>query len=853
MLRDGAPDVSEMSRLKGAVSKVWPGHPEHIGGSDLRDYLAKVFLVGVAYYVAARLGLQLSLIERNVTPLWPPTGIAVVAFLVWGRSVWPGVALAALAVNLPISTNILAAAATAVGNTLAPLVAAVLLVRVGFRREMDRLRDAIAIVFLAALASMLISASVGTVTLVLSGAIPMRLFVAAWAVWWTGDAMGVLVVAPVLLTLFQRRSLGSLSQRLEAVVLFMLIVIISVWVVNTDLQLMFLVIPFLGWAAWRFQQRGAAPAALLVAGIASWAAAHGLGVFRTGTLFEKMVTLQSFNATVAFSSSVFAALVSERTQAREALEKSAAELDARVRRRTSELSTANEQLRREIAERVEADRRLRQQETLLAEAQQMAEIGSWEWLIPENLVSWSDEMYRIHGYRPQEFPLTFERAVEQVAGADLKRIRRNVEAALHRRRAHELPAIEYRIVRPDGSERVLLGIARLSVGADGTPARMVGTVQDITEGKKAEREHRIAETLQRSFLPDRLPEIPGVLLAARYVPASSDMQVGGDWYDVIQLPKGNVGLAIGDVAGHGLRAASTMGQLRMALRAYALEEGSPTRVVTRLRHLVRQSPVPDMATLIYLIFDPDSGMVRFANAGHPPPLVVGGDADTSYLEGPLGPPLGAVAPPEDNLDATHQLATGSTLLLFTDGLVERRGRSIREGLDRLSSLATHSAEDLESLCDRLLLSMVGDQGSDDIALLALRPVPIAEEPLRLHLPAEPYVLAPLRQTLRRWLREIGAPPQIANEILIACGEACANVIQHAYAAKEGVLEIDLAVLDGTVDVTVRDHGGWRPLSETDRGRGQRLMQGLMDSVTVDTDLGGTVVRMQRRLKDTSRS
>src|SRR5206468_11217883 len=159
-----------------------------------------------AYYVAAILGLRVALIERNVTPLWPPTGIAVVAFLIFGWRVWPGVALAAFAVNLPISTNGLAAAATATGNTLAPIVAAVLLVRVGFRREIDRLQDALAIVFLAALLSTLISASVGAGTLVLSGAIPAGRFPAAWAVWWTGDAMGVLVVAPFLLVLLQRRS-----------------------------------------------------------------------------------------------------------------------------------------------------------------------------------------------------------------------------------------------------------------------------------------------------------------------------------------------------------------------------------------------------------------------------------------------------------------------------------------------------------------------------------------------------------------------------------------------------------------------------------------------------------------------
>ncbi|TMK46482.1 MAG: PAS domain S-box protein [Actinobacteria bacterium] len=825
-----------------------PGNLAQTIRSNPLGYAGKVLIVGFAYYAAARLGLRVALIERNVTPLWPPTGIALVAFLVYGRAVWPGVALAAFAVNLPISTNALAAGATAAGNTLAPLVAVSLLVSVGFRREIDRLWDAVDIVFLGALLSMLISASVGAGILVLSGAISANEFPGAWAVWWTGDAMGVLVVAPFLLSLFQRPWSGSLRERTEGAALLLLVAVVSFLVMNTDRGLMFLVIPFLGWTAWRFQQRGAAPAALIAAGIASWAAAHDLGPFRHGTLFEKMITLQSFDATVAFSSLFFAALVTERIRDREALEHAAAELEERVTRRTIELSAANELLKREIAERHESDRRLRQREGQLAETQQAAQVGSWEWMIAENRVSWSDEMYRIHGHLPQEFPLTFDKAVEQVVHDDIVRIRANVKAALERGRDQHLPDIEYRIVRPDGAERVLLGRAELNVGPNGQPLRMIGTVQDVTESKMAEREHRIAETLQRSLLPDRLPEIPGVLLAARYVPATTDLEVGGDWYDVVQLPDGRVGLAIGDVAGHGLRAASTMGQLRMALRVCALEERSPTRVVTRLRHLVRGQLGSDFATLVYLVFDPDSGTVRFANAGHPPPLVVEGKEGASYLEGGLGPPLGAVGFPDRYLDVTYHLAAGSTLFLFTDGLVERRGATIRDGLDRLKALAAASDEDLEAMCDHVLLSMVESDVSDDVALLALRPVRLASEPLLLRLPAEPYVLASLRQTLRRWLREIEASPQVANDILIACGEACANVIQHAYGAKEGLLEVDLVLLDGTVEVTVRDHGTWRPISGRDGGHGERLMQGLMDSVNVNSGSGGTIVQMKRRLQ-----
>src|SRR5919197_2092351 len=326
------------------------------GARDLRsEFLTpviKVALVAATYYVSARLGLRLALVEKNVTPLWPPTGIALVAFLVLGRAIWPGVALAAFLVNAPISTNLWAAGATAVGNTIAPLVAAELLERLGFRHELERLRDAIAIVVLGALCSMAISATIGTGTLVASNAIPARDFLSTWAVWWTGDAMGVLVVAPFLLTLLSLRRYPKWTWRdqVEAVTLLAAVTVMTFVVMRSSLNLRFLVLPLIGWMAWRFQQRGVAPAALAVAGITTWAAARGMGAFAEGTLFQKMLQLQAFNATIAFTSFVLAAVVSERLRDRDALEEAAADLEERVRRRTSELSGVNDRLRREIAE-----------------------------------------------------------------------------------------------------------------------------------------------------------------------------------------------------------------------------------------------------------------------------------------------------------------------------------------------------------------------------------------------------------------------------------------------------------------------------------------------------------------------
>jgi integral membrane sensor domain MASE1/anti-sigma regulatory factor (Ser/Thr protein kinase) len=816
-------------------------------------HAGSVLLVAVAYYAAARLGLRLALVGENITPFWPPTGIAVAAFLLLGRSVWPGVVLAAFLVNLPISTGALPAAATAVGNTLAPLVAATLLARVGFHRQVDRSRDAAAIVFVGALLSMTISASVGTGVLVASGALAAAELPGSWAVWWAGDAMGVLVVTPFILSLVPpwRRAGGARWRHLEAAVLFALTATVSVVATGADPHLMFLVIPLVGLAAWRFQQRGAAPAALLVVVVAAWAAAKGIGPWRDGTLLEKMLTLQAFNATVAFCSFFFAAVVTERMQAHRALERAAAELEERVRRRTSQLYATNLYLRNEVAEREESERKLRQHEAQLAEAQQVAHIGSWEWLIPQNRLSWSDEMYRIHGHVPQAFPVSFETAVAQANLEDAARIRANTEAALRRADDHDLPSIEYRVTRPDGGERVLLGKAKLRVDPERVPLRMVGTVQDITEGRKAEREHRIAETLQRSLLPDRLPDVPGVSLAARYVPAGADMEVGGDWYDVVELPSGHIGLAIGDVAGHGLRAASTMGQLRMALRAYALEDPSPAKVVGRLDRLVSRLLVSEIVTLAYLVLDLDSGTITFANAGHPPPLAVGPGGRTSFLEDGLGSPLGC-DDPEPREEAGFRLVPDSTLLLFTDGLVEKRGVSIHEGLERLATLAADRGRDLETLCDTLLSSMVEEDTADDIALLAIRPVPLTGRPL-LRMPAEPRVLAPLRQTLRRWLRESDTDPDVANDILLACGEVCANVIEHAYGAKEGPLEICLDVRDGTAEVTVRDRGSWRPSSGLHGGHGLPLIEALMESVELTGGPGGTVVRMRRRVSSGSDS
>ena len=290
-------------------------------------------LVAAAYWLAARLSLNLALVHGQVTPVWPPTGIALVAFLLIGRGAWPAIALAAFAVNLPIGPSPVAAAAIAAGNTVAPLVAVKLLRRVGFRRELDRLRDAIALILIGALGGMAISATVGSSVLIFSGSVPAANFWSTWAVWWTGDDMGVLLVAPLLLSLLaptlrsHRRGgvqMGLPSTRagekyrgLELAGLLAATGIVTYVVFQNRLGLQYLALPVIMVTAWRFRLRGAAPAALIASGVAIWSAIQGIGPFSGETLVEKMVTLQIFNVSVALTSFLLASYVETRERKEE--------------------------------------------------------------------------------------------------------------------------------------------------------------------------------------------------------------------------------------------------------------------------------------------------------------------------------------------------------------------------------------------------------------------------------------------------------------------------------------------------------------------------------------------------------
>jgi anti-sigma regulatory factor (Ser/Thr protein kinase) len=256
-----------------------------------------------------------------------------------------------------------------------------------------------------------------------------------------------------------------------------------------------------------------------------------------------------------------------------------------------------------------------------------------------------------------------------------------------------------------------------------------------------------------------------------------------------------------------------------------------------------------MATVAYMVLDPQALSYTLASAGHPPPLVLSRDGAIDLIEEGRGPPLGAVA---DVIygEASGVLAPESTLLLYTDGLVERRDMWLDEGLERLTVEAAAAAGcEPQELLDRLLAALVPKGGgSDDVALLALQLTPMSQDRLTLRLPAEPLVLSSLRRTLRQWLEAQGAEEMEVYDVLVAVTEAAANAVEHAYGPVDAGFDVEaFASQEGEVCMVVRDQGRWRPPRGHNRGRGTLLMQELMDHFEVQTSDQGTEVRMRRRL------
>jgi integral membrane sensor domain MASE1 len=525
-------------------------------------YLARIAAIAAVYYGAAKLGLSLAFETESVTAVWPPTGIALAAVVFWGYRVWPGVALGAFLANAFTDVPLYTALGITAGNTLEALVGAYLLSRVDFRPSLERVRDVMALVVLGGVISTMVSATIGSASLLVGNEIDAAGFDTAWRTWWLGDMGGDIVVAPALLIAAAharlRRPPGGL---LEALALMFVVAGTTTLVFTREASLTYLVIPPMIWAALRFWKPGAALVTLLIAGIAIPLTDGGNGPFADNSPDDRLLLAQAFLGVLSLTTLILAAVITER------------------------------------------------------------------------------------------------RAAEERLG-------------------------------------------------------------------------RIAETLQTSLLPASLPEIPGIETAVDYRPAGERHIVGGDFYDVFAADDGSWAVVVGDAVGKGATAAATAALARYTLRAAAVREQSPSRILAELNEaILRQSP-DQSCTVAYSRLEldgVDGARVILSTGGHPLPMVLRTDGAVERI----GSPAQMLGVERDLPLADHEveLSPGDALVIYTDGLTDayapRHITSPTQLADALRACAGKTAAEIAAGVERYVLDPDGDEPRDDILLAVLRVAPSA--------------------------------------------------------------------------------------------------------------------------------
>jgi integral membrane sensor domain MASE1/serine phosphatase RsbU (regulator of sigma subunit) len=678
----------------------------------LAAWLAGTALLAVAYVAAAKAAFALAFVHTSIAPVWPPSGIALAAVLLFGRRAVPGVLLGAFLFNASTPVPLWVSAAIGVGNTLEAVTGAWLLRRAGFRRAIDRVRDVLALVGLGALASTAVSASVGVGSLWLAGILTGVEVRAAWAVWWLGDAAGMLTVAPLLLLASAwHRQQPEPARVLEAVALGATLVLVVDAGLTERVARPFLVFPALVWAAVRFRQAGAAVASLFVSAVVVWLTLHGHGPFVEPSLTQSLLLTQTSTGALMATSLVLAALT----------------------------------VQRELAAQ-----RLAERERQLAQAQTIAQLGSFEWELASDQLTMSSGLRRILAPEDEEDPepgASFGTLAASIHPDDRQRV---TETLLRSSRSGAPIRLEARIVRPGGEVRVLATRGELARDEQGHPVRLIGVCQDVTEQRHSEEQlaeaHAQAELsrrLQSGLLPVLSLDDATLLLRTRYQPGQRRALLGADFYDALELADGTVATLIGDVAGHGPDEAAVAVALRAAWRGLVLSGHGPEALLEGLdKVLVANRPSEEIFTTVCCTWiSPDRGRVTVALAGHPPPLLVRGGR-VAAAEVPGGPALGILEDRYAWEARTLEVGDEWTLLCYTDGLVEglrAPGSMERFGIDALVGtvaglLAT--ADDLDAALDDLLAAVRAANGgelSDDVAILCCAQVEafrLAPPPLR---------------------------------------------------------------------------------------------------------------------------
>jgi serine phosphatase RsbU (regulator of sigma subunit)/anti-sigma regulatory factor (Ser/Thr protein kinase) len=355
------------------------------------------------------------------------------------------------------------------------------------------------------------------------------------------------------------------------------------------------------------------------------------------------------------------------------------------------------------------------------------------------------------------------------------------------------------------------------------------------------RAGELSVALQRALLPAELPRLPFLDIAALYRAADPDARVGGDWYDALLLPDDRLLISLGDVAGHGVEAAAAMAQVRNLVQALAIQGRRPADVMAAVNHYLLQLPVPTHLSMWLAILDPITGELVYGGAGHPPVLIQNGGEIRELPS--QSPPIG-FSSSITYQEARAQLTAGERLIAYTDGLIEVT-RDPLEGEQRLRNAVAATDGQSGERAVRILVAeaLRGDKQEDDIAILLVDALPLSS-PLSFAFRAAPDNLRRVRHAVRIYAERVGFPPRRVEEIVAAVGEAALNIVEHAYRGEAGEVAVGAWVRDGTLTVSVRDTGQWRPLLERGRGRGRRLMEGFADSVETVAGPAGTTVELR---------
>lgn len=475
--------------------------------------LLLLIAIAAGYFALARASLFLSFQASNATPVWPPSGFAFALMLIFGYRVAPAIFLGAFAANelvfqlnnaADLPTTLWVSFIISVGNMGEALAGKFMLSKVVPQVKDNNYFRKPGHIFLFALTAAtvsLISSLVGSTSILLGKIIPADYYSIAWLTWWLGDVSGIMVVTPLILLwrnflLNKRRRI--LIQRepgsfhLETIALFILIVLASGIVFNNWVFTPFIfrwaywIIPFLVWASIRFEQHEAVSAIVLCSAIAVIGTLGGGGPFAPKNdspiaLNESLLILQGFVCVIIITTLILNASVTERKRTEEALRNFGNQLEERVTERTKELRKAAKEI--EIINK------------RLTEAQRLAHIGNWEWDIKANRISWSDELFRIFGLSPQTFEASYENYLNNIHPDEQEIVNKIIQEAFSN---HQPYSFFHRIVRPDGSIRILHGRGEVIVNEKNEPVSMAGTAQDVTEIKQAEEEiKQLAEDLIR--------------------------------------------------------------------------------------------------------------------------------------------------------------------------------------------------------------------------------------------------------------------------------------------------------------------------------------------------------------------